>query len=487
MNRNLSKSTFIRGLQCHKSLWLYKRKPELRDEPDAAQQARFAIGDDVGKLAQDLFPGGEEIVFDSNNFGGMLSRTGELIDNGMITIYEATFSFDNIFIMADILHKGSAGWELYEVKSSTDVKDVHINDLSIQYYVLSKFGIELSKISLVHINNQYTRTGEINPHMLFTIVDLTDDIRSNQSFVREEIQKMRLSINGKCPDINIGSHCNEPYYCDFKGHCWEHIPTPSIFDLRERGIDKFECYRNDIIHFKDLDLSLLNEKQKMQVEVELTGRSVINKDSVKEFLGTLFYPLYFLDFETFNPPIPPFDGTRPYKQIPFQYSLHFFEEESAELQHREFLAVAGTDPREELAKRLVEDIPAGACVIAYNKSFEQSVIRGLAEMLSRYRSRLMHIHDNIYDLMGPFRQRHYYTKEMKGSYSIKAILPVLVDNLSYTGLAISDGGMASATYASLHNINDEKEVKKIRNDLLEYCMLDTLATVKVLEILKNSI
>jgi hypothetical protein len=485
MNLSLSKSQFMRGLQCHKSLWLFKNRPDLRTPPDSFQQAIFDMGTEVGLFARGLFPGGEEIQYDNNTFQQKIKQTGRYIEEGVETIYEATFLHDDIIVMVDILHRGGKGWELYEVKSSTSLREEYLNDVSIQYYVLSGSGLPLSKAFLVNINSEYVRRGDINAAELFNIHDFTQEVIQNQTFVADKISHLRSILKRACPAIDIGHHCSSPYDCDFIDHCWEHVPEKSVFDLTEKGVDKFGCYSRGIVRFTDLDLDELNYKQRMQVDAELNDTITIDVKGIQEFLDNLHYPQCFLDFETFMPPIPLYESTRPYQPVPFQYSIHCLESEGADLNHHEYLADVNEDPREKIASDLTTLIPEDACVITYNSAFEKSRLKDMAGQFPYLSDKLMNIHDRIIDLMPTFRKRHYYRKEMEGSYSMKAILPVLVPELSYAGLAVCDGSDAMNLYTSLHLIHDEKEILKIRRDLLEYCRLDTLGMVRILEKLKD--
>lgn len=483
MPSSLSKSKFLNGLQCHKSLWFHKNRPDLKPETDASKQALFDEGSYVGELAQGLFPGGEVIQFEGSTFDEKITRTQELINSGVKTIYEATFQYDDILVMVDILHIDKNGWELYEVKSSTGVKLVHENDVAVQYYVLNGSGMKLKKASLAHINNQYIRKGDIDIRQLFNIEDLTKTAKVKQNFVKEELEKMRKALKNGKPRIDIGPHCSDPYDCDFQEHCWKHVPEPSVFNISRLGAEKkWALYDEGILKFKDIpDDYPLNANQTIQVNAELTGKDFIDKEAIEEFWNTLHYPLYFLDFETFNPAVPPFNGIRPYQKIPFQYSLHYQKKKGGKVYHKEFLAKEGTDPRKALAQGLVESIPENSCVLAYNAGFEKGVIRELAEVFPKMKKRLMAIHDSIEDLIIPFRSKAYYKKEMNGSASLKYVLPALIPELSYDEIEISDGGQASSTYATLHLVEDKKERSKIRKDLIEYCKLDTLAMVKILE------
>jgi len=479
----LSKSQFIRGLQCHKSLWLYKNRRDLISEPDPARQALYDVGTEVGLLARQLFPGGEEIKFEGTSFDEKIARTNNLIDSGVTTLYEATFKHDDVLVMVDILHKGSGGWELYEVKASTKVKPVHESDVAIQYYVLNGSGIKVKRSFLVHINNQYTRQGDLDIQQMFAISDLTENSKLNQEFVRQELKKMRGAIKKEEPKIDIGPFCNDPYGCDFISHCWKHIPEYSIFDISSlRGDKKFDLYSRGILEFKDLPKEYsLSKDQKLQVEAELTGKQNIDKNEIRKFIDQITYPLYFLDFETFNPAVPPFNGIRPYQKIPFQYSLHYQEVEGGELKHEEFLAKEGENPRKALTDHLIKHIPDQGSILVYNAAFEIGVLRGLAEEFPRHASRLKKIIPRIVDLMVPFKKKHIYTKEMQGSYSIKSVLPALIPKMSYENMVITDGRGASDAYATLHWVEDTEKRQSIRQALRDYCKLDTLAMVELLK------
>ncbi|WP_228198788.1 DUF2779 domain-containing protein [Aliarcobacter skirrowii] len=263
------------------------------------------------------------------------------------------------------------------------------------------------------------------------------------------------------------------------------------FDIsRLKSQKKFELYQNGILEFSQItDLYSFSISQQIQIESERQNRTIINKEAIKEFVNSLSYPIYHLDFETFQQAIPEFKGVSPYSQIPFQYSLHI-EHEDGRLEHKEFLAKDGVDPREEIAKRLVEDIPSNVTVLAYNMGFEKGVIRKLANLFEQYSHGLMAIHDNCKDLMIPFQNKDYYHPNMKGSYSIKYVLPSLVPEFenAYKELdLIHNGGEAMEAFANLSKIDDVKLKQRYRDSLLEYCKLDTLAMVKILEKLKECV
>ena len=488
----LSKTQYLRSLQCHKSLWLLKNNPELRKESDASQQAVFNEGREVEQWAQKLFPDGVKVKYDGSDFKGKISQTQKLIESGAKTIYEATFQYDDVLVMVDVLHRTDNGWELYEIKSSTEPKDIHREDIALQYYVLRGQEITLSSTSLIHINNQYVRNGNIDIDQLFTIADLTDDVIQRQKQVKENLNSIKKTLSQKLPSIDIGHHCLKPYECDFKEHCWQNIPMPSVFNLSGLWASKkFDLYARGIVNFNELPGDVkLTPFQQAQVKSVLSDEDIIDKKALKEFLDKeISYPLYFLDFETIQPIIPAFDGLTPNSFIPFQYSLHWMEHEGGPLEHSEFLATEGQDPREVLIKQLISDIPEDVCVLAYNQQFEKGRLKDLAKEFPVYSERLMNIHDNIVDLMVPFQKAYAYNKLQQGSYSIKHVLPAFIpDNpeLDYKELKISNGMEASNTYANLHLMGyDEEEIIAIRANLLKYCWLDTYAMVRLLEKLKE--
>lgn len=489
---NLSKSLYKRGLQCTKSLWLKKHNKDVLSKPDESAQTIFETGDEVGELARELFPNGEEIVFNETTFEEKINLTKQWIDKRVKNIYEATFNYDGMLIMVDILHiNDDNSIEIYEVKSSTSVKDVYLDDASIQYYVLNGLGYDIKKTNIIHINNQYVRGDELEIDELFSIVNVSDEILELQSNIPINLKYFKQQLSKKSePKIDIGSHCSSPYSCDAMDYCWKHIPDYSIFNISRLRMDKkLNLYQNGIIDFNHItNINDFTNNQQIQIESEQKNKTIVDKKAIKEFVDGLTYPIYHLDFETFQQAVPKWKGIIPFMQIPFQFSLHI-EQQNGDLAHKEFLGVEGIDPRYELAKRLVTDIPDDVTVLAYSMSFEKGVIRRLADMFDKFAIPLMKIHDNVQDLMIPFQKKHYYTPSMRGSYSIKYILPALVPDMAnaYEELdGVQNGSDAMHTYPRLANMEDKEEVARLREALLRYCELDTLAMVKVLSKLKES-
>ena len=481
----LSKTSLLKGIQCPKALYLSKNPPPIEIPPDPDQEATFQMGREVGLLARQLFPGGTEVPFSNLSLSDQVSKTTELIDSGANVIYEGAFVFDDIFIKADILVRSGETWEINEVKMSTSIKDPNYDDAAIQYYVVTNSGLPVSGVNLIHINNKYERHGNIDVQQLFVSEDVIELVLARQKTLPNLINELREMLQGDEPEVDIDKYCSNPYPCEFESYCWQHIPEDSIFSLKGRGINKFDYYKKGIIKLEDLPLDKLNDAQRFQTLATINKKDSINPEGVKAFLETLWYPICHLDFETFDTPIPPFDGIRPYQKIPFQYSLHIQKEEGAEPIHFEYLVEPCKDPRRELAEKLLSEIPEDACVLTYNQTFEKGVLKDLAASFPDLADDINKRIDNIRDLMVPFRKRDVYRWQMRGSYSIKEVLPALVPELSYKDLDVSDGMMAMRIYHEMCNIDDSSKVEELRQGLLEYCKLDTLAMVKILNELRK--
>ncbi|WP_019670809.1 DUF2779 domain-containing protein [Eudoraea adriatica] len=487
----LSKSTFLRGLQCEKSLYLYKHYYELKDEVSTQQQAIFDQGTEVGLLAQELFPGGKDASPSSHfKMHEAVLKTREFLEEGETIIYEATFQYNGVLAALDILVKDEEGWKAYEVKSSTSVKEVNIPDAAVQYYTIVNSGIDLVDISIVHINNQYVKQGPIDIHQLFNIESVYDRVMALQPKIPLEVERLKNVVQkDTVPDIDIGPHCDKPYTCDFKGYCWQHIPEYSIFNISNLRVNKkFELYDQGILTLEEINLTQVTfgTHQHLQVEREQNGETHIEHDKIREFIKDLNYPLYHLDFETTGAAVPIYDNSKPYQQLPFQYSLHI-EQEDGGIEHREFLAEADRDrdPRIGFIENLIKDLGTKGDILVYNQGFEEGKLKDLQKVFPRLDQEIDAIRKRLKDLMIPFKNKWYYTPEMKGSYSIKHVLPALVPELSYQDLEIQEGGAASTIFGQMVMGNFEGDNQKTREALKAYCKMDTWAMVEILKILKD--
>ena len=490
MNTGLSKSKYVTFCNCPKALWLRTYKPDV-EVKDSGVESRFETGNKVGDLAMQYFGDFVEVTEydgDKLDIAKLIERTKEEISKGTNVICEASFSYNGNYCAVDILKKNDDGYDIYEVKSSTNAdKDVYRQDLAYQKWLLEQCGVNVKDVYIMNINNKYVLEDELDIKKLFKVDNFTNGIEDFYKKVStNEIEaKIMLKSNVE-PKNNIGAHCFNPYDCRFFKYCTNEMKSPNVFDLY-RLLDKKACeyYNKGIKYFADLDVDELNDKQKIQVDCELNDKEVIDKKGIKKFLSKITYPLYFLDFESIEPAIPVYKGTKPYQQIPFQYSLHILDSKGGELTHKEFLADPKTNPMEDLAKQLVKDIPMHACVLVYNMAFEKSRINELADMYPNLKDHLLNINEHIVDLIEPFRDWHYYNRMMNGSFSIKKVLPALFPDdpsLNYHNLSgsVHNGGEASDIFPKMKNMSKE-EYEKTRKSLLEYCGLDTYAMVKILE------
>jgi hypothetical protein len=487
----LSKSKITRGMQCRKSLWLYKNQPELREVSDDLQTV-FDTGTKVGILAQQKFPGGVDATegHDWPNFE-CADTTKYLVGIDQKVIYEATFVFNKVLVAVDLLVKNEDGtWDAYEVKSTNSAKEPHIVDSAIQYYVMTGCGLDIRSFFVMHFNKEYVRKGELDVKQLFMATDITEEVLEWQ----EEMPDIAADLEAtqkqaSCPEVDIGPHCSKPYPCDFAVHCWKHVPEYSVFNLGSaHGID-WELYNKGIMKIKDIPVEYpMGDNHRIQQMAEITGKPHIMRDAIELFLKELVYPIYYFDFETMMSAVPMYDNSRTYQQIPFQYSVHIQPNVGEKCEHLEFLpqvavGVDSPDPREELLVQMLVDLGTQGSIMAYHASFEISRIKELARDFPKYAEPLLDLNERMVDLEIPFRRRWYATKEMQGRSSIKKVLPALVPELSYADLAIHEGGTASSTYLAMHRGVYAGDYAKTRQDLLDYCKLDTFAMVQVLAVL----
>ena len=345
------------------------------------------------------------------------------------------------------------------------------------------------------VNNEYIFDGVLNIQELFKITDISESVFFESATIKTNLNVAEMILKSEEePPIDLSAACNNPYRCSFWKYCAKEIPTPSVFDLYRMSFSKkIDYYKKGKIRYEDLinEPKITNDKQLRQMSFYLKEQGTyIDKAGIGAFLDTLSYPIYFLDFETVQPVIPEYIGTKPYAQIPFQYSLHYIEKKDGELKHKEFLAESGTDPRRALAERLCEDIPMNVCVTAYNKAFECTRIKELAEAFPDLADHLFNIESNIKDLLVPFQSGYYYNKAMGGSFSIKSVLPAIFPDdpaLNYHNLEqIHNGGEAMSIFPKIKDMTPE-DAATTRHNLLRYCELDTYAMVKVWEKLQEAI
>lgn len=479
----LSKSSFIRGLKCHKCLWLHFNRPELRN-PDL-DMSRAISGTAVGELARGYFPGGELVEFERMRLSETLARTQQLIADGATVLYEPAFCFNELYCRVDILRRVGDGWEIYEVKSAaTGEREDYIQDAAYQAYILRNCGLNVGRVSIMHINSKYVRNGAIDVHELFAVTDVTDKANELQDELATKAAELKGLLLQSEPVMDIGEHCSGG--CDFDQYCWKHIPFPSVFDFSGmRKKKQFQMYYDGIVRMEDVPDELLTEKYQLQKLVWVDQSILVDGAAVEKFIADLEYPLAFMDFETASVAVPLYDGTCPYQQLPFQFSLHILRQPGGELEHYEYLADGVVNPQRDFINELLAVLPVSGHVLVWNQSFEKRILRDISAAFPEYSLQTNLVLARVVDLMKPFKQRAICHYGFHGSSSIKKVLPAMVPELSYDALEIADGGAAPNEWLRMVLEPDSGERNTIRRNLLAYCKMDTLAMVRILDVMSQ--
>jgi hypothetical protein len=480
----LSKSKYLAGLQCPKLLWYHYNSREDIPEPDEATHAIFDAGHVIGNYAKQIYPDAVEVSFD-NGFQGTLDATAELLPLRK-PVFEASVLVDRSYCAADILIPvGDDAWDLIEVKSGTRTKPENLEDLAFQASCLGRAGLRLERLSLMHVDNSYVREGEIDPNGLLRVEDVTADVVHRIDKVPGRIRQLLSVVEGPVPNTPIGQQCSKPYECSLKQLCWDFLPAHPVTEMYLcRGNKAFDMISQGVCRLADAPQKRLTERQLIQQRVVTSGQPHVDPGSIRAWLDELEFPLYCLDFETIYPAVPLFDGTRPYQQIPFQFSLHVLEAWDSEPKHFEFLATDQEDPRRPLIDGL-RTIGSMGTILAYNIGFEIRRIRELALSLPECRELLEGLIGRFRDLATPFQRFWYYHPDQKGSCSLKAILPVLTGE-SYDNLPIGDGGSAAREFLRvIHKDPTAVDREGVLKHLREYCCQDTRVMVDILNVLRR--
>jgi hypothetical protein len=483
----VSKSKFLWGSQCKKLLWYAYNAKDQIPEPAAGQQAIFDQGHEVGALAKSLYPGGIEVSAGVTDFEHVLQHSLEAA-KARKPLCEAGFVYSGGFARVDILNPvGKDRWDIIEVKSSTEVKDVNLIDLAFQAFVYSGAGLNIRRCCVMHVNRDYVRRGPVDPKKFFKLVDVTKDVSGLSRDIEPQLEDMFRAIRRKQePDIKIGPHCSDPYPCPLQDRCWAFLPADSVFNLYYGGKKCWRLLGEGILRLTDIpDTVDLTDRQAIQRKVALTGQPHIDRKALANFLKRLKYPVGYLDFETFNTAIPLFDGVTPYQQVPFQFSLHRQPALGAKPEHHAFLADGRGDPRPEFLNRLRDCIGDNGSVVVYNAKFEKGVLDALADAFPEHTNWIDGVKARIIDLLELFQAFDYYHPEQHGTASIKAVLPVLTGR-SYADLEIQEGGQASLEYVRVH-FGDvpEAERRKVRGQLERYCGQDTEGMIWIVDALRR--
>jgi hypothetical protein len=480
-SRRLSKSKFIAGLQCHKRLYLEIRQPDLATPADAGTQAVFDEGHAIGRLAHRLFPGGVLVDHDHEHIPEALQQTALLLQDPTVpAIFEAAFNYGGVLVRVDILVREPGNrWRLIEVKASTSVKDPYPHDLAIQTYVVQGAGLSLSNSWLMHVNNRYVhRGGDIDVPTFFASVNLTQEVEARLAALPQQLAEMQTMLARQTPPIQEpDGHCHTPYGCPFWDHCTRDKPADWVFYLPRAG-KKFEELRAMGVETIDAipgEFPLTPHQRLMKEQREWIDAGL------KAALNAVEYPVHHLDFETLRLGIPRYVGTRPYQQIPFQWSNHI-QAAHGDVAHEDFLHAEAADPRPAFLESLLDSVGTKGSICVYT-NFEQRILAELREALPKYARHLDRVIARLWDLHAVIRDA-YYHPGFEASYSLKQVLPALLPAMAYEDLAIQDGDTASLAYAQmLFGEMAPAERETIKSNLLAYCGRDTLAMVEIRRVL----
>lgn len=486
--KNLSKSRLLAFRQCQKRLWLEVHRPELREQSSSIE-ARFQVGHEVGAIARQLYDpnqSGALIDAQTEGFDLALARSATLLCSSN-PIFEAGFAAGGALAFADVMLPAGGkkpAWRMVEVKSSTSVKDYHRDDIAIQAFVALAAGVPLKSIAVAYIDSKWTYPGEKNYKGLLVEEDLTDEAFERKGEVSSWIAEGQSVVRMQSePAIRMGDHCSEPYACSFYAHCHSQTKQPKypvewLPRLQTKAVKEYIATK-DITDLRKVPDEYLNETQLRVKAHTISGETFFDRKRAAAELAQYKLPAYFLDFETVKFAVPIWKGTRPYQQIPYQFSLHCLRDKAA-LEHKEFLDLTGNDPSKSFGEALIDTCGKAGPVFVYNVAFESARMKEVAERFPRMKGPLLALVDRLVDLM-PVARRYYYHPSQQGSWSIKSVLPAIADDLSYDDLeGVQDGDMAMTAYLeALHPDTAQTRKDEIRRQLLAYCALDTLALVRL--------
>jgi predicted RecB family nuclease len=487
MSMRISKSKFVAGVQCLKRLYWQVHQPELAARLGAADQAIMKQGREVGLLAHQLFPGGVEV----GSHGGLdqaIRATRELVANGEVpAIFEGVFEHDGVLVRVDVLHRRRDGrWRLIEVKSSASLKEEHLDDVALQYRVLSRCGLDVGSACLAHVNRSFVfRGGRVDPWHFFRIRNVTRQVAKLQPKLTFQLRAAFTVLSmPKAPDIAPGKHCMSPVTCEFFDRCNPPIPddhigyVPRLHASAEEALEELGV---ESIHDIPDDFPL-SERQRLACTSVQTGEPWFNPE-LGVVLESLRYPLYFMDFESVNPAVPRFPSMRPYDQLPFQWSVHVLRQPRAEPEHYEFLATDASDPRREFVESLCYALGESGNIVVYS-AFESQRLSELGAYLPEFADRIKQIQARLWDLL-PVVRNNVHHPAFAGSYSLKYVLPALVPEMTYESMPVANGQDAGLAWEALIRGGlDQTERDWIKKALLDYCGQDTLALVKLLDKLR---
>ncbi len=480
--KSLSKSRLMAARQCLKRLYLETHRPDLRVITPQTQAA-FDSGHAVGALARTLYDDGTgELIGHDGALGAALKKTARLVRRPpRRPLFEATFSAGNVLVRVDALLPKDDGWRMVEIKASTEPKDEHYFDCAIQAWVLRRSGVALTGVVLAHVDTSFVYAGDGDYRGLLTEVDVTDTVQKLEESVPEWVARGLEVLGQPEPDVAVGAQCGKPYPCPFVDYCWprDGYPVQSLPNLALARAG--ELIREGYDDLRDVRAHRQTEPQRRVQSVARAGSAELDA-GVKDAVDGIGYPRYYLDFETIGPAVPRWADSRPYEVLPVQWSCHY-EKAPGELEHCDFLDLTGEPPMRRLAESLIRALGREGPVLVYSH-YEKGVIRRLAERYPDLAPALAAIEARLVDLL-PIVKRHYYHPAMRGSWSIKAVLPTIPGQLDYKNLDEIQAGMqaSSAYLEAIDPGTDEARKAVLEAELLAYCRIDTEAMVRLIHFL----
>jgi len=478
-NNFISKTAFLKFEQCSKAFFLYKNHYYLRDKPSVDKQLTFKRGHDIGFLAQQLFPGGINIVEHDSNKERAVAYTKQLIENKTSVIYEATFVFEGILVMVDILVLTDNGYLAYEVKSSLKVSETYIKDACLQYYVVKNCVPKLNDFFIVTLNEGYVFNETLQIKQLFKRRSILKDALKNEEYIQKKLVDAQFILEqNMIPNVNVGKQCFSPYECDFLNTCWkDKLGDKSIFMLGKMNKDDlFNWYNSGIKTIKDIPITNdLSKQVRIQIETNINEDAYLDVPAVKTILANIKKPYAAFDMEIWGQPVPVLNGTKPFQKIPFLFTL--FSESGVQ----DFFMEYELDDRRKFAVSLIEHTNKFASLLVYDKSLESIIIRDLTDLFADLSEDLKKVSKKLVDISEIIQHQYYYHHLFKGNYSLKTVSKVILKEDVFEQQAIHTGLEAMNAFVSYRIEDNLFEKQKLKDDLITYCSADTKATYFITE------
>jgi hypothetical protein len=481
----ITKTIFLEYLICRKNCWLKLHRPDFAKEfalSDLELQLIDA-GNAVEAAARALFPTGVLITAAGDE---AIAETQSLMAKRQ-TIFQASFAADGLLTRCDVIAPAPDGaWDLFEIKGNNALKEGsedrdHITDLTFQAIVVERTGITLRHRSIILLNKAYVRSGDLATDRLFEQTECSPLVAKKYEETARSMDEAVIYLN-QTDEPEGGCDCHykgRGRQCSTFKYSHPEIPDYSVHDIVRIGASKkklAELVDHKMFSLSDVPASIeLSLVQQNQIDVAKASAPIIDRARIRDALSRYEWPLYFFDYETFAPAIPMFDGYSPYRRIPFQFSLHTLSAPETEPSHFEFLHDNLTDPTAEVIRLLDERIGSKGSLVVWYAPFERGVNTEMAARCPSSAAVIERINGQIRDLRDVFVDQHYVHQGFRGSTSIKAVLPVLVPDLSYKHLEIQDGGTASARWIEMVTTTDDDRRRAIAQALKDYCRLDTYA------------